>query len=128
LAKKSHAIKIILQAVHDARQQGIQIVRQPMFDWTGPEGFDKPKSCDATGAVLLSMGFGHKRPEDWPVLVQKHLGVGVYWLYAFWMGWSYARELQIDIGDGHIIEWKPEQVSKMANKLAKQHVRRSKCS
>lgn len=138
MAKKKHALEAVEKAVEKARAQGIEIVRQPMFDWTGlGEDKSKPKACDATGAVLIQMGYGkcewdgevlgtgEIRPEDWPLLVQHHLGVGVFWLHCFWMGWGYNNQIQVEVTnkDGAHVGWKDEEVSKAAIKLAKRLVR-----
>ena len=102
MAVSKKPVEKILKAVQEARDKGIQIVRLPMFDWTGlsdKENRSLPKACDSTGAVLIQMGFGksvfydatygsgESRPEGWIILVQKHLGVGVFWLWCWWNGW-----------------------------------------
>lgn len=138
-AKKQHAFKAIEKAVLEARAKGILIYRTPMFDWTGLSDGDRslPKGVDATGAVLLQMGYGRceftyngkgdiygtgeVRPKGWTVLVQKHLGVGVFWLWCFWNGWDNHRQIQVAEKDknGDIIGWKDEGVSKEAIKMSK---------
>ena len=57
MARKQHAFDAVTKAIAEARAQGIHIVRQPMFDWTGL-GDDRslPRACDATGAMLIQMG------------------------------------------------------------------------
>jgi len=143
VAKKQRAFDLFEEAMREARAQGIKIVRQPMFDWTGlGEDRSKPKACDATGAMLIKMGYGRSeytyngktevygsgevRPKGWPLLVQKHLGVGVWWLWCFWMGWDYGNQIQVaETNDnGDVVGWRDEEVSKAAIKLAKKWVRR----
>lgn len=138
MAKKQQALDAIEQAVREVRSQGIRIVRQPMFDWTGlGEDRSKPKACDATGAVLITMGYGKwsftyngrtevygtgkDRPTGWPLLVQEHLGVGAFWLWCFWMGWGYNTQMQVPVtnDNGDIVDWKDEPVSKAAIAMAR---------
>lgn len=140
MAKKQHALDAVQRAVTEARAQGIEIVRVPMFDWTDLEE-DRPRACDATGAVLIEMGYGaasfthgltttvygsgNVRPKDWPLLVQNHLGVGVFWLHCFWMGWSYNNQIQVAVLDdkGKHVGWRDDEVSKAAIRMAKKLVR-----
>lgn len=133
-AKKQHAFKAIERAVLEARAKGILIYRRPMFDWTDlGEDRSLPKGVDATGAVLLQMGYGKSdfydatygsgevRPKGWPVLVQKYLDIGVFWLYSFWQGWDNGRTIQVAIKNdkGDIIGWKDDEVSKAADRMVK---------
>jgi hypothetical protein len=139
MVKKRHAFTAIEQAVVEARAQGIEIVRGGcLFDWSGL-GEDKslPRACCATGAVLIQMGYGKssftyngkievygtgkERPEGWPLLVQKHLDVGVWWLWCFWMGWDYHNQIQTPVKDknGDTIGWKDDEVSRMAIRMSK---------
>jgi hypothetical protein len=138
VAKKRRAFDKVEEALRAAKAQGIRIVRVPMFDWTDlGEDRSKPRACDATGAVLIQMGYGKAvfdgkeygsgvvRPKGWVVEMQNYLGVGVYWLYSFWLGWDQGRQIQIaETNDnGDIVGWKDEPVSKETIKLAKRWVR-----
>jgi len=136
MAKKKQAFEAVKRSVAEARTQGVEIVRRPLFDWTGPS-ITKPKACDATGAVLLQMGLGasvvtyggrvmtygegEPRPKEWPLLVQKHLGVGAFWLWSFWMGWAYDNQIQVAVtnDNGDIVRWKDEEVCREARTLAR---------
>jgi hypothetical protein len=71
-------------------------------------------------------GTGEVRPKGWPLLVQKHLGVGIFWLWCWWSGWSYGNQIETAVfnDNGYITGWKEEEVSKLANKLAKRYTRR----
>jgi hypothetical protein len=142
MAKKQHAFDTVVKAIAEARARGIHIVRQPMFDWISLGGDRSlPRACDATGAVLIQMGYGKSeftysgrtdvygtgevRPKGWPLLVQNHLGVGVFWLWCFWMGWGYSNQMQVSVtnDNGDIVGWKDEEVSREAIKLAKKFCR-----
>ena len=142
MAKKQHAFQAFEQAVIEVRSTGVQIVRQPMFDWTElGEDRSKPRACDATGAMLITMGYGKSsftyggqtevygtgkdRPKQWPLLVQEHLGVGAFWLWCFWMGWGYNNQMQVPVtnDNGDIVGWKDEDVSREAIKMAKKFCR-----
>jgi len=139
VVKKQHAFTAIEGAVAEARAQGIQIVRGGcLFDWSGL-GEDKslPRGCCATGAVLIQMGYGKssftyngktevfgtgkERPKGWPLLMQQHLDVGVWWLWCFWMGWDYHNQISVPVKDkdGNTVSWKDDEVSKAAIKMSK---------
>lgn len=140
MAKKQKAFDKVESALREAEAQGIRIVRMPMFDWTDlGEDKSKPRSCDSTGAVLIQMGYGKSvfdgveygtgvvRPEGWLLEMQHYLGVGVFWLYAHWMGWGQSRQLQVAVtnDNGDIVGWKDEEVSKATIRMAKKWVRKS---
>jgi hypothetical protein len=119
---KKKSVALIEKAIKEAKDDGIMIIRRPMFDWSGPDKFEKPVSCDATGAVLLSLGYGYERPKDWPVMIQKHLGVGVFWLWRWWQGWGYGNKMKLVSGDNpNSAKMEDDPISVMADKLAKRH-------
>lgn len=116
---KSQAFSIIENAILVAKQQGIEIVRNPLFDWTGPDK-SIPKACDSTGAVLLTLHL-EKRPKGWIYSLADHLGVNSYWIWCFWHGWDHGHIILNPIkNDKNIItNWSEDDISKNADKMAK---------
>jgi len=128
---------MIEKAVADARAQGIEIVRVPLFDWTDlGEDRSKPRACDATGAVLLSMGLGGtavtyngktdvygtgRRARSTRARTRRPRGASGPARANPWAGWDNGRVVQVPVKNdkGETVDWKDDEVSKMANKMAK---------
>lgn len=131
------ALKLIEQAVRDAKEQGVVVWRGngAIFDWTGPDK-TLPKAVDCTGAVLMAMGMtktvwtfqgrtyehgaGRLRERGWTKELQEYLGVGAWWWWRFFRGWSYSQQIEIPVRNysGEIVDWKEDDVSKVANRMA----------
>ena len=130
------ALKLIEQAVRDAKEQGVVVHRGngAIFDWTGPDR-TLPKAVDVTGAVLMAMGranstwvykgktifYGKGEPRGgWSELTE-YLGVNTWWWWRFFRGWSYSQQIEVaELNkDGNIIGWKEDDVSKTAIRMAK---------
>lgn len=132
------ALKLIEQAVQEARARGIVVWRGngAIFDWTGPDK-TLPIAVDVTGAVLLAMGkanstwvyngktifygTGEPRERGWTKELQEYLGVGAWWWWRFFRGWSYSQQIEIALrnDNGEVVGWREDEVSKVANRMAK---------
>ena len=105
----------IERAVRAAKSRGINIARRATFDWYGDEKL--PRSCNATGAVLLEMGLGRGLPQDWPVLMREHLGCSKHDLYKLYCGWNVGNVIQVERdGDGR---YRDDALSLEMNRLAR---------
>jgi len=116
---------IIDQALHEAKQRGLVILRNgAMYSWCKPDSTwsDTPTACCALGAVLIF----HKKAKPgfsrgWYKDLCDILGVDTYWFWRFWQGFNNGCPLKIIIQkDGKDIEVE-DKVSKIGVKLAKKY-------
>ena len=118
-----NAFSIIERCCDQVEAQGIQIVRGPLFDWTGPDK-NVPKACDGLGAVLWCNGGRVEKP--WTAL-RKLLHVDNFWLYRFCIGWDNQHQLVYYTDhpgrDGGPLVAHPDEVSRLARRLSKERTR-----
>lgn len=113
----------ITDACDQATKDGIQLVRGPIFDWTGPDP-KKPKACDALGAVLWVNGRAEKGRMGWWADLIEILDVGPFWLYRWCIGWDNLHQLIIYTeGKGGVLIPHQDDVSMAARSLSKRRCR-----
>lgn len=129
--------KLICDAIEAAKAQGIIIWPGAVFDWTDRpdalifEGFKMPVSsgalpsaCSAFGAIQLLLGRTRDNgPEGFHKKECDYLGVGLYWLYRFHMGFDRGQQLVYKAKNkkDKLVDKKCD-VSKLGLKLRKRYV------
>lgn len=104
-----------------ARSLGCKIRRGPVFEYTKSK--DLPVSCNADGAILITLGLHNSIREDffpnWMDPILKYLSCDFWWWFKFCSGFDYGNELTIihKKKDKEILEI--DQVSRTGNKIAK---------
>ena len=122
---------ILRQAIQAARERGIVITRGATFDWTqpGPQGIpvraEVASSCDATGAVVLFMGWPGLSP-GWLQAVCEFMDVDAFWFWRFWLGWNRNYQVQVWVDDAKLPgkgRWIDDEVCHFARRLARELLR-----
>lgn len=110
---------ILRSAIQAAKRKGIRIGRGPAFTWSKAGRSRPPEVVDATGAVLIEMGWLQLGP-GWLKAFCAYLGVDGFWLWRFWMGWD--RGYQVQSWDEGNKLWVDDEVSHFAKRLAREMV------
>jgi len=87
------AEKFVEEALQEAQERGLKIVRGPCFVW-GPD--DVLEAVDWCGAVLVKMGRAEKGfPEGWLREFCRFLKKDLYWFRNFNYGFSQLRAIEV---------------------------------
>jgi hypothetical protein len=106
--------KQIRQAIEAARADGLRIIRGGGAAFTnGQNGIE---ACDATGAVLYSLGV-YSLDRGWLAVLCDALDVDSFWMWRFWMGWDRDTVLTRIDDDGRE---HADDVSAWARKLGRE--------
>ena len=132
MTEKESSEDLILAAIQNAKDKGIKIVRQVVFDWCDPVELYKerelPYACNVSGAILIMLGkeqeFRTSFPaRKWLEEIHAYLGVSDYWFWKFYRGWAYSSEIFVTtVDDKKKEKTVKDKVSKAANKMAQQLV------
>lgn len=88
-------LRLIEDAIREAKSRGIKITRGAQFNWSGGQG-DLPSACDAIGAVLIREGKAVRGfPKGWLWEVCQLLDTDTYWFWRFTMGWNYGQRIEL---------------------------------
>jgi len=122
----------IREAIQQAKEKGIEIVRAPLFDWTKPNpdggwpisSGTLPSACDILGAMMLYSGPVAPSQYNWDLLGKK-FNVNGFWLYRFHIGSSVGNQIFIE-KENKTTKKKyktPDKVCQLGLKLGKEYVR-----
>ena len=118
------AIDIIRESLKKAQDDGLVILRGPVYYWEG----DKLVGCDCFGAVMYAHGLHknglkdiqnddpaykeHKNPHLWINTLFKTIGKDAGWWSRFHFGFHHRKQLMIEIKKDDKKEISPCEISK----------------
>lgn len=116
---------LFISALTKTKDRGLTITRGPMFSWLGSERI--LIACDASGALAILSDKEEKfRAEGfyrgWLKELCMVLEVSDFWFHRFNMGFNRNFQIQFRYGSEEKPQFKPDEVSMLGTKLAKEFV------